>query len=245
MSEPIYTIYQITNRVNGKKYVGFTSKTIEQRLKQHFSERNKSSYPLHRAIRKYGIENFSIEAICQSKDKHYTYNFLENYFIDKLGTKIHGYNIAPGGVGGDLLTNHPNIKEIGRKISLALKGKYGGDKHYKFGKKWDDEYKRKMSLACTGRKESDHTKRLKSLALLGKKKSSAHIENLRKATCKYVYEIINPNGELEVHESISYYCKTNNLQRVSLFRASRQNKFYKNHKIISKKNKETMCIEEL
>ena len=53
-------IYKITNLVNGKSYVGQTIRTIEERWKQHIkdSKGNKDDFYLHRAIRKYGKENF-------------------------------------------------------------------------------------------------------------------------------------------------------------------------------------------
>ena len=41
-------IYKCTCVISGKSYVGLTTKTIEERKKEH----------LHSAIRKYGIENF-------------------------------------------------------------------------------------------------------------------------------------------------------------------------------------------
>ena len=56
-------IYKIENLINGKIYIG-QSTNISQRWKAHrnrpFNE-NSESYdcPLYRAIRKYGIENFS------------------------------------------------------------------------------------------------------------------------------------------------------------------------------------------
>lgn len=56
-------IYKIQNLINGKIYIG-QSKNIEKRWLRHKTtafNKNDHSYnlPLYRAIRKYGLENFS------------------------------------------------------------------------------------------------------------------------------------------------------------------------------------------
>lgn len=91
-------IYSITNLINQKKYIG-QSRNIENRWKEHRNSINKSDkyhYPLYRAIRKYGIENFSFQIIEQCKleelDKR------EQYYIDKFNTIVpNGYNQTLGG----------------------------------------------------------------------------------------------------------------------------------------------------
>ena len=61
-------IYKIENLVNGKCYIG-QSKYIEKRWTDHKSnafnsiQKDQYKYPLYRAIRKYGLENFSFEVI--------------------------------------------------------------------------------------------------------------------------------------------------------------------------------------
>lgn len=91
-------IYSITNLINQKKYIG-QSRNIENRWKEHRKSINSSDkyhYPLYRAIRKYGIENFSFQVIEQCKleelDKR------EQYYIDKFNTIVpNGYNQTLGG----------------------------------------------------------------------------------------------------------------------------------------------------
>lgn len=96
----IYTIYQITNIVNQKMYIGFTSTNISTRWSSHVYMSKKSKEGLHGAIRKYGKNSFTIQAIYQSKDKNHTLNIMEPFFINLYNTYLgEGYNRTPGGEG--------------------------------------------------------------------------------------------------------------------------------------------------
>lgn len=65
-------IYCIENKVNGMKYVGLTTDTIQKRFRKHLSKSksNDKEY-LHNAISKYGEENFIVyqldEAVCKEE----------------------------------------------------------------------------------------------------------------------------------------------------------------------------------
>ena len=61
-------IYKITNLINNKCYIGQTIKTAEQRWKEHQSHAfgshpNDQNKTLYKAIRKYGLENFTFEVL--------------------------------------------------------------------------------------------------------------------------------------------------------------------------------------
>ena len=98
-------IYKITNNVNGKLYIGKTShSSIEERFKEHINDSHKShceKRPLYEAMRKYGVENFTIELIEEIQtDKEAC--IREIYWIEKLRTYIgyedsNGYNATLGG----------------------------------------------------------------------------------------------------------------------------------------------------
>jgi len=100
----IYTIYKVTNIVNNKVYIGFDSRW-PQRQKDHKKvsfNSNSKDYNLyfHRAIRKYGKENFIWEIIYQSKDGYHTLNIMEPYFIKEYDSfSKNGYNLSNGGRG--------------------------------------------------------------------------------------------------------------------------------------------------
>lgn len=133
-------IYLLTNTVNGKQYVGQTSVGLEERWKRHCrSARCGVDYHLYRAIRKYGPDTFTHEIL-----EHTTIedvNARETYWVAELKTKEHGYNMTEGGGG---TRGWVPSDETRAKISTSLKGKYGGEKHYMYGKTPSQETRAKM-----------------------------------------------------------------------------------------------------
>lgn len=97
----IHTIYLISNDINDKVYIGYTSMTVEQRWAFHVkdSARSRGSH-LHHAIVCYGASHFKAEAIYQSLDKDHTHNVMEAHFIKEYDSITNGYNLQPGGEGG-------------------------------------------------------------------------------------------------------------------------------------------------
>lgn len=88
-------IYKITNRINGKIYIG-QSKNPKERFQSHCSPSSNKS-PVDCAINKYGRENFDFEII--EKDI-IDYNEKEKYWIAAYNSLVpNGYNISEGGKG--------------------------------------------------------------------------------------------------------------------------------------------------
>jgi hypothetical protein len=89
-------IYKTTNNINGKIYIGQDSKNNPKYLG--------SGHLIYRAIKKYGISNFTKEIleICDCKEE---LNNKEIYWIEKLDSTNYtiGYNISKGGTGGKLV----------------------------------------------------------------------------------------------------------------------------------------------
>jgi group I intron endonuclease len=95
-------IYKITNKINGKAYIG-QSINIEKRWKEHkkrYKNVNTRSYdyPLYKAFRKYGIDNFTFEIIEKCKEKKL--NEKEIFWIEHYNTFFKGYNQTLGGDHG-------------------------------------------------------------------------------------------------------------------------------------------------
>ena len=131
-------IYKITNNINGKIYIGKTNFTIEKRWREHCQDYQKSSLnkrPLYSAMKKYGIENFSIEEV-EYLDTPLEAEEREKYWIEYYGSFKYGYNATRGGDGKtyadyDLIyslwnegKNNKEIQEITKydylTISIAL-----------------------------------------------------------------------------------------------------------------------------
>src|SRR5690606_40917421 len=56
--------YVVSSTADDKVYVGYTGQPLERRLRQHFRDaRSGSRLVLHRAMRKYGFECFSIRVL--------------------------------------------------------------------------------------------------------------------------------------------------------------------------------------
>lgn len=91
-------IYKITNKINGKSYIG-QSVHIQKRWEQHISlsKNTDNDTPLYRAIRKYGVNNFDFSVIeeCLEEDL----NNREIYWINFYNTYEDGYNASLGGGG--------------------------------------------------------------------------------------------------------------------------------------------------
>ena len=115
-------VYVIRNKTNGKCYVGQTIRTIAFRWSEHVRRAKQGcSFLLHRAIRKYGEENFRVYRIILCKNKRET-DKIERLLIShykKLGVS---YNLASGGEGGSPFKGHKHKESSKRKIRAKLKG---------------------------------------------------------------------------------------------------------------------------
>lgn len=101
-------IYRITNKVNGKSYIGQTRYTLEFRWRQHIHK--KDNVYFHNAIHKYGEENFEKEVLeeCEAKDL----DSREIFYIAKYDTFNKGYNLTIGGDGCRRLNLDDKYDEI-------------------------------------------------------------------------------------------------------------------------------------
>ena len=94
-------IYKITNKINNKCYIG-RSIDIEHRWKTHRTTANQKAdvhynYPLYKAFRKYGVQNFIFEIleICDTPQL----GVREQFYITKYKSNNprYGYNQTAGG----------------------------------------------------------------------------------------------------------------------------------------------------
>lgn len=115
-------IYKIVNILNNKIYIGKSS-DIEKRWKEHIrhskSEHSRRKSPIHKAINKYGKENFRFEIIKECLFEEM--DDLEIYYIKEYNStnrKI-GYNVTNGGDGGPIMYGSKNPNSIMTEESVA------------------------------------------------------------------------------------------------------------------------------
>ena len=111
-------IYQITNLINNKKYIGKTERTLDERFKEHCRFKRIGVMPICDAIKKYGKNNFIAETIFETNDL-VTLNEMEIKFIE---LKKPEYNVAPGGIGGNLFEGKKQSEDsINKRIQKQSK----------------------------------------------------------------------------------------------------------------------------
>lgn len=152
-------VYLVTNTLNGKKYVGKTTRTLALRWSEHVYHalNGDCGMPLYSAIRKYGPEAFQ-QNVLQECESPGELNEVETAWIEKLGTFQAGYNAT---LGGDGPSGYHHSEETRRKMSESRLGKKLGpmsaarrqrmlDRHFKHS----EESRVKMSQALVGRKHT-------------------------------------------------------------------------------------------
>jgi group I intron endonuclease len=159
-------IYLIRNIINGKGYVGQTKLTVVARYKKHLENAKRGiDGALYRAMRKHGVENFSVIEIATCD--RLLLDDLEKHYIKFFGTSTvsgHGYNMTDGGDSRRVPEGWRQKDESKAKNSASHKGMKRPPR--------SDEYRAKQAAAQKGKSIPDETKAKISAALKGKKKPS-------------------------------------------------------------------------
>ena len=114
-----FTIYCHTNRVNGKRYVGQTTDTMEWRWKEHVAaaKRHQGARLIGAAIRKYGPDAFDHEVLEVIVTTQHDADLIETGWIKRKESRAPaGYNLTAGGGSSGL--HHEDSKRL---ISEASK----------------------------------------------------------------------------------------------------------------------------
>jgi group I intron endonuclease len=122
--DKICGIYCITNKINGKKYIG-QSINIKERWHSEKQNRGNNKH-LTRAMEKYGRENFDFSIIEECPKE--LLDTKEEEYIKKFNSNNveFGYNIAPGGKKFNTWwekLSQEQKEELNRQRSLSLKGR--------------------------------------------------------------------------------------------------------------------------
>lgn len=151
-----YIIYKYTSP-SGKIYIGQTNDE-KRRKRQHKNDARLGSKCLfHKAIRKYGFDNFKYEVLVNCKTREEV-NSMEVYYINKYKTtdRIYGYNSTNGGDGVEGFRHSEDAK---RRIREFIRNR-----------KVSEETRRRMSESNKGKVRSEETR----LRISNSKKGDKH-----------------------------------------------------------------------
>lgn len=187
-----FFVYKITNKVNGKVYIGITTQTLKNRWKAHIRDaENSNSRLICRAIKKYGSDNFLIEpikecgSIAEMRQEEINYiRLFDSMNIEK------GYNLTTGGEG---TFGFKPSKEQLENHSKAMKGKMPGHKNPFYGKKHSIETleiistKNKLARERGAYKKADEAakKLSKEQELLARKEYATKLFTITELANKY------------------------------------------------------------
>lgn len=119
-------IYKITNNINNKVYIGMTRYTVQKRWQEHKKDCQKKDTHLYFAMRKYGIENFSIEVIEECKEEDLI--LREAYWIQFYNSYNNEYNMTEGkGEGNGTSFNARPIEQYDLKGNFIARYKSVGE----------------------------------------------------------------------------------------------------------------------
>lgn len=158
-------IYKVTNKVNGKIYIGQTKSSLEKRKQAHFQaakeykKKEKTQTKFYNAINKYEKENFIWEKIDKAENINCA-NKKEEFWIKYFDSYKAGYNTLKGGSNREL---PEGVKKV---ISEKAKNRYKTEKGKIIRKIISENQKKRIknkeNIVC-GRfgKEHMHHKKIK------------------------------------------------------------------------------------
>lgn len=159
-------LYKITNIINGKCYIGQTTKSFIRRYGKNFETKNDH---LQKSIIKYGKDNFIVELLYVGKNQE-ELNALEIENIKKFNSYLGGYNKT---LGGEATSGWMPSKETRDKISKANTGN-----KFCLGRVLSCETKKKISNSHKNKKISGEHRASISNTLKGRAITKSHREKI-------------------------------------------------------------------
>ncbi len=230
-------IYKITNTINGKCYVGQTTRSLNVRWNEHlYRARVGASQPFYNAIRKYGEQGFikSILEECGGLDE---LNRLELYYTSLYRASVDEYGyVCRAGEGQGHMSEETKQKlsviHMGKIISEETrfkisKAQTGSVRSVEARKNMSEAWKLRQSVNVVGinnphygKTHTDTTKKLISETKKGKPGSQSQIDKVSKE-----YDFISPSSEYVHIINLAKFCRDNGLtgshmNRVALGKSS-------------------------
>jgi hypothetical protein len=111
------SIYLITNKITGKKYVGQTTQSVKARWRQHCWDK-RSGRHLYSSISFYGRDSFCVNELVSCFNQK-DLDYMETLYIESLNTfSPDGYNLCKGGAKKGVISDSTR-----EKMKLAKLGK--------------------------------------------------------------------------------------------------------------------------
>ena len=108
-------VYMATNLINGKRYIGATSKLLAKRIKGHRTAANLGyNMRISRAIKKYGIDMIRFRVLATFNTPEEAFK-AEQKLIAALNPEYNAYR------GGTWVRRKPTAEEARRKMSEAAR----------------------------------------------------------------------------------------------------------------------------
>jgi len=224
MSNSEGIIYKAVNRINGKVYIGQTCQSFRRRINEHKRDalvRN-CNFSFHKAIRKYGIENFEWEILTVAGVD--ALDALERGFVTfyKSSSKRYGYNLT---VGGSVLRGKQN-PFFGRKHSIEtrklISDRNKGCVSHNKGKSLSKITRDRISQSLKSRGGTVGVNN----PMYGKTHSNQSKELMRQKALKREwlptptikkYLVDHPDGYREVVFNLNKFCRERNLNHSNLY----------------------------
>ncbi len=149
----MFTIYQATNKINGKCYIGFDCNYPHRKAAHKCAVKRGSTLIFHNAIRSYGWDNFEWSILEQSEDGEKLLSEREEFYIRQFNSHYldgGGYNMT---YGGEATMGWVPSNETRKKISAANLGK----KAWNNGKPspWTSERNKKLKgSSCLAKRKT-------------------------------------------------------------------------------------------
>jgi hypothetical protein len=166
-----WILYQTTNAINGKIYVGVHKVADTYKSKNYVG----SGDGLKAAIKVHGKDKFTRTTLAEFSCAEDAYTAEAEMVTQEFINRPDTYNTGLGGRGGCIQT-----PEIRAKLSAALKGKTVGD-----------EARANMSIAQTGKTLSAETKALISANNLGKHSAPRSVETKEKMSKSHKGKVLS------------------------------------------------------
>lgn len=194
-------VYKSTCTINNKCYIGVTTQSLSNRIYQHRHSCMCPKYKFHKALKKYGFDNFIWDII----DTAYNIDDLyekEVFYISFYDSIKNGYNTTPGGAIPPPAKGENNGM-YGKSHTDAVKNRLSD---LRTGVSWNDFLGKEGALAAKEKLRKAHTGRKNTPQTIQKMKQNSYWKN----NGHLIIGELNPNYGNKWTEEMKDRCRGEN-----------------------------------